>query len=100
MHIFVDVKLILCKLTFMMKFMYKYSTDILLELIVWTDTFQAGCPEIGHLGFLSKSSAHIQALTGQDLELDFMDTLGIEPEVTHNPHLFMEMMQEKSCFGM
>ncbi|XP_071521495.1 proteasome maturation protein-like [Panulirus ornatus] len=60
----------------------------------------AGCPEIGHLGFLPKSSVHIQALTGRDLELDFTDTLAIEQEVTQNPHLFMEKIQEKSCFGI
>ncbi|KAG7161939.1 uncharacterized protein LOC121874498 [Homarus americanus] len=60
----------------------------------------ASWPEIGHLGFLPKSNAHVQALTGQDLDLDFTDTLGREPEVTHNPHLYMDKMQPRPQFGM
>lgn len=60
----------------------------------------AACPEIGHLGFLPKSDAHFQALTGRDLDLDFTDTLGLEPEVSCNPHLYMEKMQQCSRFGI
>ncbi|XP_045585483.1 proteasome maturation protein isoform X2 [Procambarus clarkii] len=60
----------------------------------------AGCPAIGHLGFLPKSNAHIQALTGRDLDLDFTDTLGLEPELASNPHLYMEKMQQQSLFGI
>lgn len=58
----------------------------------------AGCNQIGHLGFLPRSNAHLQALTGRDLQLDFTDTLGVQPEVTYNPHLFMEQEQRKSMF--
>merc|ERR1712142_1445864 len=55
----------------------------------------AGCAGIGHLGFLPQSNAHLHALTGQDLDFDFMDTLAQQPEVTRNPHLMMEQMHHK-----
>ncbi|KAK8381534.1 hypothetical protein O3P69_018548 [Scylla paramamosain] len=58
----------------------------------------AGCHQIGHLGFMPRSNAHLQALTGRDLELDFTDTLGVQPEVTYNPHLYMEQEQRKRMF--
>ncbi|KAK3868852.1 hypothetical protein Pcinc_025778 [Petrolisthes cinctipes] len=60
----------------------------------------ANVASIGHTGFLPTSRAHLQSLTGQDLELDFTDTLGVEPEITRNPHLSFEKMQHKSLFRM
>ncbi|XP_027235086.1 uncharacterized protein [Penaeus vannamei] len=58
----------------------------------------ASCPTIGHLGFLPRSNAHSQALTGRDLLCDFNDTLGLEPEITTTPHSVMEKLQLKSNF--
>ncbi|XP_050706686.1 uncharacterized protein LOC126994544 [Eriocheir sinensis] len=55
----------------------------------------AGCRDIGHMEFLPRSNAHLQALTGRDLTLDFTDTLGVMPEVTVNPQLCMERQQKK-----
>ncbi|KAK4300485.1 hypothetical protein Pmani_027310 [Petrolisthes manimaculis] len=60
----------------------------------------ANVASIGHMGFLPTSRAHLQSLTGQDLLLGFTDTLGVEPEVTCNPHLSFEKMQQKSLFRM
>lgn len=61
-------------------------------------SLQASCPTIGHLGFLPRSNAHSQALTGRDLLCDFNDTLGLEPEITTTPHSVMEKLQLKSNF--
>ncbi|KAK7082527.1 hypothetical protein SK128_013269 [Halocaridina rubra] len=58
----------------------------------------AGCREIGHMGFLPRSNAHIDALTGRDLDFDFGDTLATEPEASRNPHLLMENLQKTPRF--
>merc|ERR1712212_874222 len=58
----------------------------------------ASCPGIGHLGFLPRSNAHSQALTGRDLFCDFNDILGLEAEMTPTPHLVMEKLYQKPSF--
>ncbi|XP_068249374.1 proteasome maturation protein [Palaemon carinicauda] len=58
----------------------------------------AGCPTIGHMACLPRSNAHLDALTGRDLEIGFEDTLGRDSVAVADPHVAMEKQHQKNLF--